>query len=1095
MLNYIAPFVNEFAIAIPEDPIAIIGWLVWFCLLVFIVIRIRDRNLKLDRQMLVWMAVLSISILLFTPFFGLLIPLENSNQIDARPVQHWMFLAAVPWLMAGGLLGILPSVLLSGMSGLLLAYLDTHNIFTPLVFMTLAVSFSWALRQRFRTKTYRLLRFSIFAAFFSLVIILPFVFVTIILGTPGIFPIRLATAFEQTLFAILPIGGMLLIGGVICVVTQAGFHKKWGSRQPLNYSPGEVSIRYRWFTFAITTLLVLLLVSLAALWFANENSARRVLIKLLMETSAEAATGLPTLITSGRSLLSEISDHDSLTTDSPVALELLLNETISTKNFFEEIFLLDLEGGVLVSYPQSTSVPKIESVNIYTIIKQLLSDGFTEIFITNSGSYEQAVELNFFSGVKNQSGDTLRILWGRTGLMSNPFANVFSNEFAELEQQGGTIQIIDEEGFHLYHSDTNRVMTEYLDTVFITPTFIERVSSDGQAMMQYFQPINELGWAVVTSLPVYAQHVMVWESIYPMVLFGFSTVLVVLLIGLFSFSSVVNQINNVKTGLEAVSNGKYDIKINPKRTLGEIGQLTNSYNQMVGSLIHRMQKQSDILSISERLSNQDNLDAIMQVTMKAALAHGVSSVRIILESSPEKIKSNYSGHRFGMGELNEEFTGLDEQILDRVRSDGLLLLCDFKKHNTLNWSGSIPTPASILAVPLQWQANWIGVLWVTYQNLRFPDNEEVAFFKSLTQKTAMSISTISTLVNAVGLHQQFESLLDGLPDAVFITDRVGNLVYHNEPSKELFALNDPELLGTPFSSLIEGGKILAVLGDSDHDLGPKEIRFDNGKIFKVFEYDLGNEGQKIGKAILVSDVSHQKAQESLKTEFVTTVSHELRSPLALMQGYAKILQLTGNLNKQQDDYINNIVDGIEEMKDLVKKLLDLGHLESGVSLDITTFFAADLIKKVLDSVDAQAKQKNIQVSYQSPESSLSIDADRTFLNLALKNLLENAIKFTKMGGEVSVNVRTNVNDVVFIVKDNGIGIAPLDQRHLFEKFHRGLAQVGVDQKGSGLGLAIVKSIAERHGGKVWLESQLGKGSIFNFQIPRHPKKLHKTMDF
>jgi len=181
--------------------------------------------------------------------------------------------------------------------------------------------------------------------------------------------------------------------------------------------------------------------------------------------------------------------------------------------------------------------------------------------------------------------------------------------------------------------------------------------------------------------------------------------------------------------------------------------------------------------------------------------------------------------------------------------------------------------------------------------------------------------------------------------------------------------------------------------------------------------------------------------------------------------------------------------------ELYKKLLDLGHLESGISLDITTFLASDLIKQVVDSVDAQAKQKNIQVSHQSPKSSLAIDADRTFLNLALKNLLENAIKFTKMGGEVSVSVRAEDNDVVFAIKDNGIGIAPLDQRHLFEKFHRGLAQVGVDQKGSGLGLAIVKSIAERHGGKVWLESQLGKGSIFNFQIPRHPKKPHKTMDF
>ena len=117
MLNFIAPIIHEHAIAIPEDQIALIGWLIWFCLLVLIVIRIRDRDLNLDRQMLIWMAVLSISILIFTPFFGLEIPIESFNQIDARPVQHWMVFVAVPWLLAGGLLGILPSVFLSGMSG------------------------------------------------------------------------------------------------------------------------------------------------------------------------------------------------------------------------------------------------------------------------------------------------------------------------------------------------------------------------------------------------------------------------------------------------------------------------------------------------------------------------------------------------------------------------------------------------------------------------------------------------------------------------------------------------------------------------------------------------------------------------------------------------------------------------------------------------------------------------------------------------------------------------------------------------------------------------------------------------------------------
>ncbi|MEA3326489.1 MAG: ATP-binding protein [Chloroflexota bacterium] len=1087
MLNFIAPIIHEYAIAIPEDPIALIGWLIWFVLLVLIIIRIRDRDLSLDRQMLVGMAVLSISILIFTPFFGLAIPIDSFTQVDARPVQHWMFFAAVPWLLAGGLLGVLPSVFLSGMSGLLLAYLDTHNIFTPLVFMTLAVSFSWAVRQRFRTKPHRLLRIPFFAAFFSLVVILPFTFFAIILRTPGVFPFRLATAFELTPSAILPISGMLLIGSVICVVTQAIFHKKWGSSQPLKPSPGEVSIRYRWFATALTVLLVLMIVVLTSLWYVNENNARRTMINRLMETSTGAEQVLPIFMTSGRNLISEIAGYENLAAGSPDTLNTLLNETNPTMFLFEELFLMNPDGEVIVRFPQSASVPKVESISLDSAINQVLTKGLVEIVSPTSDSEEQSVDVNFFAGVKNKSGNTVWILWGKTGLMSNPVSKLFSKEFAELERQGGIIQIIDEEGYCLYHTDPSRIMTVFLDTIFDTPTYIEGVSTDGQAIMQYFQPINELGWAVVTSLPVQAQHVMAWESIYPLGLFGFGTILVVLLIGSLAFSSVAKQINNIKDGIVAVSNGKYDIKISQKRNSGEIGQLAKAYNQMVGSLVYRIQKQSDLLSVSERLSNEDNLNAIMEIIMKAALAHGVSSVRIILAPSSENIESDNSRQRSGMGKLNEAFAGLDDQILDRVRSEGFLLMRDFKGHNILQWKEGIPTPASIIAAPLQWQTYYLGVLWVTYQNLRFPDNEEVAFFKGLAQKTAMSVSNISTMVNAVAIRQQLETLLNSLPDAVFITDRVGNLVYKNKTSKILSELDEPLVRGAFLSSLMKGAEISAVLDDMGHVPVPKVIRFDNGKIFKVIEYTLEDEGQMIGKAILFSDITNQEIQETLRTEFVTTVSHELRSPLTLIHGYAKILQLTGNLNEQQDDYINNIVDVIEEMKDLVKKLLDIGHLEGGDSLEITQFFATDLMNKVVDSVDAQAKQKNIQVTFLRTESPLSIDADRTFMNLALKNLLENAIKFTKMGGEVSLSVRRNDDDVVFSVKDNGIGIAPLDQRHLFEKFHRGRAQVGSEQKGRGLGLTIVKSIAERHGGKVWLESQLGRGSTFYLQIPQHPK--------
>jgi len=112
-----------------------------------------------------------------------------------------------------------------------------------------------------------------------------------------------------------------------------------------------------------------------------------------------------------------------------------------------------------------------------------------------------------------------------------------------------------------------------------------------------------------------------------------------------------------------------------------------------------------------------------------------------------------------------------------------------------------------------------------------------------------------------------------------------------------------------------------------------------------------------------------------------------------------------------------------------------------------------------------------------------IEADQALLHQGVYNLVENAIKYTPNGGQVTVRIRAAQTDLVFEVQDNGIGIAPSDLPRLFEKFYRGKQREARSQHGTGLGLAIVRSIAERHGGKVWVESELGKGSTFFLQVP------------
>ncbi|MFZ5855355.1 MAG: sensor histidine kinase, partial [Chloroflexota bacterium] len=183
--------------------------------------------------------------------------------------------------------------------------------------------------------------------------------------------------------------------------------------------------------------------------------------------------------------------------------------------------------------------------------------------------------------------------------------------------------------------------------------------------------------------------------------------------------------------------------------------------------------------------------------------------------------------------------------------------------------------------------------------------------------------------------------------------------------------------------------------------------------------------------------------------------------------------------------VRKIVSGVENMSRLVNNLLDLGRIEIGVGLQVETVPIHDIVDRVVGALQLQASQKNIQLTVESARDiPATVEADQALLHQGVYNLVENAIKYTPNGGQVKLRVRATPNELVFEVQDNGIGIATSDLPRLFEKFYRGKQRDARSQHGSGLGLAIVRSIAERHGGKVWVESELGKGSIFFLQVPR-----------
>jgi signal transduction histidine kinase len=250
----------------------------------------------------------------------------------------------------------------------------------------------------------------------------------------------------------------------------------------------------------------------------------------------------------------------------------------------------------------------------------------------------------------------------------------------------------------------------------------------------------------------------------------------------------------------------------------------------------------------------------------------------------------------------------------------------------------------------------------------------------------------------------------------------------------------------------------------------------------------------MGRVCVLRDITYFKELDRLKTEFVESVSHDLRSPLTLMRGYTTMLDMVGGLNDSQVSYVHKILASVEGMTQLVNNLLDLGRLEAGLALKLKLVLVREMVEKVMDGLQGMAAQRRLQLSLDIPDQTLPLlEADEDLLRQALQNLIDNAINFTPADGSVQVGVKAGKDSLSFEVSDTGIGIAHVDQPHIFEKFYRA-ARPGVKQdRGSGLGLAIVKSIAERHGGEIRVTSQLGKGSTFILTMPlKQPRTEEKN---
>lgn len=343
-------------------------------------------------------------------------------------------------------------------------------------------------------------------------------------------------------------------------------------------------------------------------------------------------------------------------------------------------------------------------------------------------------------------------------------------------------------------------------------------------------------------------------------------------------------------------------------------------------------------------------------------------------------------------------------------------------------------------------------------------------------------SQIEALTNERGT---LFSVLNSMTDGVIIVDADGRIQLINPAVERMFTINSEQSLG---QSLIEAMRHhqLVELWQNCQETGDQQIATFETSPNRLYIQAIAvslHQSMPGSTLLVLQDLTRMRRLEIIRRDFVSNVSHELRTPLAAMKALSETLE-EGALEDPPAArrFLLRMENEIDNLTQLVQELLELSRIESGkVPLKQKIIQPAELVERAFDRMQLQAERTGLKISFDCAPGLPAIDVDRDRMEQVLVNLIHNAIKFTPPGGSIGIHVFQEGQNVIFMVRDTGVGISEENLPRIFERFYK--ADRSRSGGGTGLGLSIARHLVEAHGGRIWAESEQGKGSSFYFSLP------------
>jgi len=340
----------------------------------------------------------------------------------------------------------------------------------------------------------------------------------------------------------------------------------------------------------------------------------------------------------------------------------------------------------------------------------------------------------------------------------------------------------------------------------------------------------------------------------------------------------------------------------------------------------------------------------------------------------------------------------------------------------------------------------------------------------------------SSNLNKVMLEKsRAEAVINSMKDASIGIDKNNTILFANQQALQLLGLRPADIVDKSIAEVSKKNDLFNFLINNETP-APFKIVVENRENFFIKEVIEVKQGEGNNKVIVLRNITSFKELDTAKTNFIATISHELKTPLAASDFSLKLLsdERIGALSEEQKELIQNLKQDNQRVLKILSELLNMSQIEAGrIQLDVQSVNPYLIVDNAIETVASSAREKNIEIIKTMNDGLPLIHADAEKSTWVLNNFLTNAIKYSADGSVINISLHVDGGDLVFSVEDHGPGIAPEYLSRLFERYFQ---VPGAKAKGTGLGLAISKDFIEAQKGKIWVKSEIGRGSIFSFSL-------------